>query len=140
MTLTTRGLEAWDERFDHIDRQHFNKDQTIDQWYPLNKDLPIGEMLPSDSVNTDPSLGADEDDSVDEDSSDEADQDELTRSSIGDEAQSQFSANTKRVINRATDEDRASKRQARDTGPASGRVWFCVSHALEDDTHCTENT
>ena len=124
VTLTTKGLEAWDERFDHIDRQHFNKEMTIDQWYPLDKDFPLGEMLPSDSVNTAPTPAADEDDSEGEDSSDEADQDDSPTSAEGEEPQVQASQNSKRTHITVTDEERSSKRQARE------RMWYCVSGPL----------
>ena len=40
LTLHKKDLEAWDERFDHIDDQHFKKGEKIGKWYPINKDLP----------------------------------------------------------------------------------------------------
>ena len=47
VTLKHKGLEAWDERFNHIDKEHFKLGQRIDDhWYPLDKDIPIG-ALPS---------------------------------------------------------------------------------------------
>lgn len=42
VTLKKRGLEAWDERFSHIDDLHFKKGETIDSWLPLDKDVPKG--------------------------------------------------------------------------------------------------
>lgn len=42
VTLKKRGLEAWDERFSHIDDLHFKKGQTIDLWVPLDKEIPKG--------------------------------------------------------------------------------------------------
>ena len=42
--LSTRGLEAWDERFNHIDDMHFKQGQRIDDWYPMDKDLPKGKL------------------------------------------------------------------------------------------------
>lgn len=42
VNLKNRGLEAWDERFNHIDDWHFKKGQRIDEWYPLDKDVPKG--------------------------------------------------------------------------------------------------
>lgn len=124
VTLSKRGLEAWDERFDHIDRQHFHKDQTIDQWYPLDKDLPLGEMLPSDSINTDPSPAVDEDDSEGEDSSDEAEQDDSPISGMGDEPQLRPPASSKRMHNTAVEAHGSNKRQARE------RIWYCVSYGV----------
>ena len=44
--LESRGLEAWDERFNHID-QHFSKhEQKIDNWYEVDKDIPKGSLRP----------------------------------------------------------------------------------------------
>ena len=42
--LNTKGLEAWDERFNHIDDQHFKQGRNIDEWYPMDKDLPKGKL------------------------------------------------------------------------------------------------
>ena len=42
--LSTRGLEAWDERFNHIDDCHFKQGQNIDDWYPMDKDVPKGKL------------------------------------------------------------------------------------------------
>ena len=44
VTLKHKGLEAWDERFDHIDKEHFKRGERIDDWYPLDKDIPIGSL------------------------------------------------------------------------------------------------
>jgi len=38
--LQKRGLEAWDERFTHIDVQHFKKGETVDNWFPIDRDIP----------------------------------------------------------------------------------------------------
>lgn len=42
ITLKKRGLEAWDERFSHIDDLHFKKGETIVSWLPLDKDVSMG--------------------------------------------------------------------------------------------------
>src|SRR5205085_4765051 len=34
ISLKNQGLEAWDERFDHIDTEHFRKGQKITNWLP----------------------------------------------------------------------------------------------------------
>ena len=39
--LTKNGLDAWDERFDHIDDRHFKKGERIEDWFPIDKDVPI---------------------------------------------------------------------------------------------------
>ena len=47
--LKSKGLDAWDERFNHIDDMHFKKGQSIGEWYPLDKDIPKS-LLRSDNV------------------------------------------------------------------------------------------
>lgn len=42
MRLEKHDLEAWDERFNHIDNCHFKQGERIDKWYPLDKDIPKG--------------------------------------------------------------------------------------------------
>lgn len=49
VNLQSRGLEAWDERFNHIDDSHFKQGRRIDEWYPLDKDVPKG-LLRIDNV------------------------------------------------------------------------------------------
>ncbi|KAI4177993.1 MAG: hypothetical protein LQ343_000077 [Gyalolechia ehrenbergii] len=40
--LRSKGLEAWEERFSHIDDLHYKKGQTIEEWIPLDSNLPKG--------------------------------------------------------------------------------------------------
>lgn len=42
MKLEKKDLEAWDERFNHIDDFHFKRGERIDDWYPLDRDIPKG--------------------------------------------------------------------------------------------------
>ena len=42
VSLKKRGLEAWDERFTHIDDEHFKKGEKVEAWYPMDKELPKG--------------------------------------------------------------------------------------------------
>lgn len=42
VTLKKKGLDAWDERFSHIDDSHFKKGETIDSWSPLDTDVHKG--------------------------------------------------------------------------------------------------
>jgi len=137
VTLKTRGLEAWDERFNHIDREHFNNEETIDHWYPLDKDLPVGEILPSDSINTGLSPVDGEHDSDGEDTSDEIDQDNSQTLDAGEEPPVPLLSTSKRTRRVVAGEERSSKRQARE------RVWYCVSQPLRtiadytDQSQCT---
>ncbi|KAL8786431.1 MAG: hypothetical protein Q9195_008201 [Heterodermia aff. obscurata] len=53
VTLKHKGLEAWDERFNHIDQEHFKNGQTIvDHWYPLDKDIPIGSLPSAQEIDS----------------------------------------------------------------------------------------
>lgn len=40
--MNKQGLDAWDERFNHIDDHHFKKGSRIHQWYELDRDIPNG--------------------------------------------------------------------------------------------------
>lgn len=40
--LKRRGPEAWDERFTHIDVEHFQKGKRVEEWFPMDKELPKG--------------------------------------------------------------------------------------------------
>lgn len=42
--LKTKGLDAWEERFSHIDNLHYKKGQTIYDWVHLNSDVSEGVM------------------------------------------------------------------------------------------------
>ncbi len=110
VTLRSKGLEAWDERFDHIDDFHFKKGEKIDEgWYPLESDIPKGllrneNVLDSGGPSTAP-------DASDTESSDEAQPDSSSPEEV------QFDAPT-HDINMETESDLSTKQQ---------RVWYCVS-------------
>lgn len=38
------GIEAWDERFNHIDDEHFKKGTRVDEWVPLEGEVPRGVL------------------------------------------------------------------------------------------------
>ncbi|KAL8974185.1 MAG: hypothetical protein Q9197_001584 [Variospora fuerteventurae] len=40
--LNMEGLDAWEERFSHIDNLHYKTGQTICDWVPLDGDVPKG--------------------------------------------------------------------------------------------------
>ena len=107
VSLRSKGLEAWDERFDHIDDWHFKKGERIDEgWYPLESDVPKG-LLRNDNVLDSGGLGCVVDESEDE-SSDGAQRDSLSpdKNAPGYD------------VNMAMESDSSSKQQ---------RVWYCVS-------------
>ena len=107
--LQSRGLEAWDERFDHIDDFHFKRGERIDElWYPLESDIPKG-LLRNENVLDSGGLHAAPDESESE-SSDEGNK-------IGDVEEMQCDA-PMHDANMVTESDLTSKQQ---------RVWYCVS-------------
>ncbi|KAL8811456.1 MAG: hypothetical protein Q9200_001776 [Gallowayella weberi] len=49
--LKTKGLEAWEERFGHIDDLHYKKGQTIFDWVPLDGHVSKGVMGKGDYMD-----------------------------------------------------------------------------------------
>jgi hypothetical protein len=77
--LKKRGLDAWDERFNHIDDNHFKRGQSIEDWYPLDKDLPKGKLksratAEDDAADVDPDANIDSD--VEQDATEESEHEE----------------------------------------------------------------
>jgi len=65
--LETRGVEAWDERFNHIDDKHFKLGQRIETWYPPDEDIPKDQLRNENPANA-RSFSSAADDSGSEDS------------------------------------------------------------------------
>lgn len=42
--LEKQGIEAWDERFNHIDDEHFKKGNRVEYWVPLEGEVPRGVL------------------------------------------------------------------------------------------------
>lgn len=108
--LRSRGLEAWDERFDHIDDCHFKRGERIDEgWYPLQSDIPKG-LLRNENVldSGGPSTAPDESES---ESSEEDNRDTEMVEDVQCDA-------TVHDTNMATQSDLSEKQR---------RVWYCVS-------------
>jgi len=42
IALEKKGLEAWDERFNHVDDKHFKRGQPISDWVPIDGHGPKG--------------------------------------------------------------------------------------------------
>ena len=40
--LEKQGIEAWDERFNHIDDEHFKMGGRVENWVPLEGEVPRG--------------------------------------------------------------------------------------------------
>ena len=47
--LKSKGLEAWDERFNHVDDEHFKRGQRISDWVPIDGHGPKGSQ-PEDTT------------------------------------------------------------------------------------------
>ncbi|MCJ1351622.1 MAG: hypothetical protein MMC33_001606 [Icmadophila ericetorum] len=71
--LQKRGLEAWDERFNHIDDLHFKKGLRTSQWYPMDKDVPKGKLSLENNLNADGLLTANSDEDAGNDESETED-------------------------------------------------------------------
>lgn len=111
VTLQCKGLEAWDERFDHIDDCHFKKGEKIDEgWYPLESDIPKG-LLRNENVldSGGPSTAPDESDT---ESSDEAQPDSSSPDEVPFDAPTQDK-------DMETESDLSIKQL---------RLWYCVSY------------
>lgn len=74
--LKTKGLDAWEERFGHIDNQHYKKGQTIYDWVPLDGHVSKGLMGKGDYMECGAKEGNDDDNGHDEDEDDESSNDE----------------------------------------------------------------
>lgn len=62
MPLRSRGLAAWNERFNHIDSQHFKKGQRIGDWLPLSGHLTKKRLDENDDTRTTSDEDYDDDD------------------------------------------------------------------------------
>ncbi|KAL8781312.1 MAG: hypothetical protein Q9213_006061 [Squamulea squamosa] len=81
--LKTKGLEAWEERFGHIDNLHYKNGQTIYDWVPLDGHVSKGLMGKGDYMH----CGAKSDDNEDpdeheEESSDDDGDDQTSQKSV----------------------------------------------------------
>ncbi|KAI4223114.1 MAG: hypothetical protein LQ349_007492, partial [Xanthoria aureola] len=76
--LKKKGLDAWEERFGHIDNQHYKKGQTIYDWVPLDGHVAKGLMDKGDYLE----CGANNDD--DDDDNDGSGEDDESSNDDGD--------------------------------------------------------
>lgn len=70
--LKNKGLEAWDERFNHVDDKHFKRGQRISGWVPVDGHGPKGSHSEDTAQERSPSCGQDEEDDDDDCDSGEA--------------------------------------------------------------------
>ncbi|KAL8671475.1 MAG: hypothetical protein Q9168_004025 [Polycauliona sp. 1 TL-2023] len=127
--LKTKGLEAWEERFRHIDDQHYKKKQTIYDWLPLDGHVAKGLMGKGDYME----CGSKEDNSNDDDGAEEDSSNEE-----GDNGASQHSPLDEPSPGLGTEEvGFPASTAARSRGSNDGRaranrrekIWTCVSTA-----------
>ena len=146
------GLEAWDERFDHIDDNHFKKEQTIDQWFPINKDLPIGMLRdgrlleggepPAQEPNSDDEEQAaaeieaeaeqDQNDGSNSSSSSGDDSETGSPNQTDDTSPSMLSELQRPTLPKGTETQPISGSSNKSNQAPTRKVWFCVSHAYLD--------
>lgn len=119
--LKTAGLEAWEERFSHIDDLHYKKGQTIYDWVPLDSDIPKG-LMERGSLAESEQADDDNDRHGNEGSSDDGDDSSSTSKCPSPQPAGKKSTNS---TGASADRDTGSKSQA--TPSRRGRIWNCVS-------------
>ncbi|KAL8902548.1 MAG: hypothetical protein Q9207_004604 [Kuettlingeria erythrocarpa] len=120
--LKTEGLDAWEERFSHIDDFHYKKGQTIYDWVPLDSDIPKGLIERGSLAGSGP---ADDDD--DHGGNEGSSDDDGDDSSSTSKRPSPRPARTRssNPTGGSADGGNGSKIQA--TSSKRGRIWNCVS-------------
>ena len=113
--LEKKDLEAWDERFNHIDNFHFKKGERIDTWYPLDRDIPKG-LLRNDNV-----LDSGVPSSVPEESESDEESGNSTEKSDSPESTQGSSPSSNVNLHTGQNSNCRSKRSAHELS------WFCVS-------------
>ncbi len=110
--------QAWDERFTHIDEEHFKKGERVESWFPMDKELPKG-ILDEEKKDTDsePERGSDQ-----EASGSDAEDDDKKPSSNGPRGK----PNTPRSQSKPKSTNAAGQGQ-RSQSKKMELVWVCVS-------------
>lgn len=135
--LEKRGLEAWDERFNHIDDEHFKQGRRIEDWYPPDKDIPKGSLRTENILDSGgPSTALDASEDEDSDGEPACNGSNATRTTVPQKPQIVPLAPTTTLSaprqhetpdevenSHAIETSRSNKRQK--TSP--GLEWFCVS-------------
>ncbi|KAL8899904.1 MAG: hypothetical protein Q9192_001346 [Flavoplaca navasiana] len=119
--LKTTGLDAWEERFRHIDDQHYKQGRTINDWIPLDGHVSKGVMGKGDYMES----GSKDDCNNDDDGEDDE--------SSNDEDESQHPQMSPRI--ETSPGSRADSNCGRPGGSFNGqarakrreRIWHCVS-------------
>ena len=116
-----KNHEAFDERFTHIDSKHFDKGQRVEDWFPMEGDLPRGLLsAPAEEAEIEEEFEGPVSNVADGENSGSDPEDDVLVLSEEPIIQSEQS----HVRNRA----RASHMEchAADTN-VQGKTWFCVS-------------
>ncbi|KAL8917037.1 MAG: hypothetical protein Q9208_008212 [Pyrenodesmia sp. 3 TL-2023] len=121
--LKTAGLDAWEERFSHIDDLHYKKGQTIYDWVPLDSDIPKG-LMERGSVAESEQADDDNDVGGNEGSSDDDGESSSTSKRPSPQPAGKRSAKSTGV---SAERDTSSKRQA--AASKRGRIWNCKFQA-----------
>ncbi|KAL8940356.1 MAG: hypothetical protein Q9211_002322 [Gyalolechia sp. 1 TL-2023] len=128
--LRSKGLDAWEERFSHIDDRHYKAGQKIEEWVPLESNVPKGRLNRGGLEGTD--CHDDGNDCAHSESSGSSEEDADDRSSLGNTPKVQSSTPQKRITASAAEESAGCPN--REKGPrSSGRqleVWYCVMKRL----------
>lgn len=101
-------LQAWDERFTHIDEEHFKKGERVEDWFPMDKELPKGIL---------------DEEKKDSDSEPEKGSDEEASGSDVEEVEEPIPGAQR---SKASEPKPGSKGEPTKS-QQSNRVWFCVS-------------
>ena len=125
--LEKQGIEAWDERFNHIDDQHFKKGNRVEYWVPLEGEVPRGvlEMAemgdPEKEAREAEDKGSDEEDSGPDAEGEVGDLVVLEAGGLEEEtAKAKVAAMARqRCLSSNVDGLRARRKVT--------RVWYCVS-------------
>ena len=121
VTLKHKGLEAWDERFDHIDKEHFRLGQRIhDDWYPLDKDIPIGSLPSAADPDSDAPNSPPGNDDSDDDRHEDEDSHEVS------------APNQKNVLEAPPPEHQMTVKDSCVT-----KSWYCVCLIFHSAVHVT---
>lgn len=80
VALKEKGLAAWDERFNHIDEHYSKQKQRIDEWYPPDKDFPIGDVPNAAAPDSDAQNSPLEEDGTDDEQCENGTPDGLSHS------------------------------------------------------------
>lgn len=114
--LEKKDLEAWDERFNHIDDFHFKKGERIDKWYPLDRDIPKGLLRNDNVLDSGVPSSVPEETESDEESSDSTEKNGSPESTQGN------SPSLPTPNNEGAGADFPGR------GSIRGRIWYCVSN------------